>query len=140
MLKPKGGSARAFDLPLSGSLRDLLGKRVAENREVFGAGCPWLFPSRTSASGHLSHVDAEGLPSPHVCRHSYATAAKAVGLDDIDVALLLNHKLASVTARYVHGTALGGRLIECQQRITDHLLPRCKGETTTVVPFRATAA
>lgn len=121
---PKGGPKRAFDLPLSGFLVDMLRQRVKENAEVFGADYPWLFPSHFSDSGHLTeaHVKTKGLVNPHALRHSFATAATAAGLDPFAIKLLLNHQLPGVTGGYIHSSALGATLREAQERVTAYLL------------------
>ncbi|MBB5212624.1 tyrosine-type recombinase/integrase [Microbulbifer hydrolyticus] len=139
--KPKGGEERAFDLPLSDYVVGLLQERIAENRAVFGEDCPWIFPSARSQSGHLTGVDARhlGLPSPHVMRHSFVTAAKAAGLADYDVKLLVNHKIGDVTGGYIHGTELGDHLRRCTGRVTAYLQGRIHGEGK-VVPLRAKVA
>ena len=45
--KPKGGAQRAFDLPLSGPLADLLGQRQSESPRLHRKS-PWLFPADSS--------------------------------------------------------------------------------------------
>lgn len=126
---PKGGPKRAFDLPLSGFLVEMLRNRVKENREIFGEDFPWLFPSHFSDSGHMTepHVRNKGLVNPHALRHSFATAATAVGLDPFAIKLLLNHQLPGVTGGYIHGSALGATLREAQERITAYLLGQIHG-------------
>lgn len=121
--KPKGGTTRAFDLPLSDFVVDLLRRRIEENERYF-PGNPWIFPSLFSGPGHLTNCRTEYLPSPHVHRHSYATAAKAAGLADYDIKFLLNHKIADVTGRYLHASMLGEHLKQCQERVTAWLLAR----------------
>ncbi|MCL7463377.1 integrase arm-type DNA-binding domain-containing protein [Pseudomonas sp. NW5] len=46
---PKGGPRRAFDLPLGNRLLALLRAQVEDNKAVFGANYPWLFPSHFSS-------------------------------------------------------------------------------------------
>ena len=100
--KPKGGEERAFYLPLSDYLVDLLRRRQVEN-ETFFPGSPWIWPADSKA-GHVTEPKEtkRGLPPPHVLRHSYATFAKAAGLSEMDIALLMNHKLLGVTGGYIH--------------------------------------
>lgn len=126
---PKGGPKRAFDLPLSGFLVDMLRQRIKENGEVFGEEYPWIFPSHFSASGHIteSQVRNKGLVNPHALRHSFATAAAAAGLDPFAIKLLLNHQLPGVTGGYIHGSALGATLRDAQERVTAYLLGEIHG-------------
>ena len=44
---------KAFEMPLSNFMVELLRNRIAENAGEFGADCRWVFPSVTAASGHL---------------------------------------------------------------------------------------
>lgn len=131
---PKGGPKRAFDLPLSGFLVEMLRERVKENREVFGEDYPWLFPSHFSNSGHLTEAQVrnKGLVNPHALRHSFATAATAVGLDSFAIKLLLNHQLPGVTGGYIHGSALGVTLPEAQERVTAYLLGQIHGNVLSL--------
>ena len=135
---PKGGPKRAFDLPLSGFLVDMLRQRVRENAKVFGPGYPWIFPSHTSQKGHItqSHVRHAGLVNPHALRHSFATAATAAGLDPFTIKLLLNHQLPGVTGGYIHGSALGQTLKAAQERVTAYLLGQIHGNVVAL-PRRA---
>lgn len=122
---PKGGVRRAFDLPLSAYLTEMLAARIEANALQY-RGSPWLFPSLWSASGHLTQINSRYLPSPHVHRHSYATGAKAAGLDEYDIKLLLNHKITDVTGRYLHASMLGDHLKASQERVTAWLLSQMK--------------
>ncbi|MDH3771914.1 MAG: tyrosine-type recombinase/integrase, partial [Nitrospirota bacterium] len=119
---PKGGEDRAFDLPLSEYLIDLLKRRYEGNQVAF-EGSPWIWPA-DSKSGHVAEPKEpkRGLPSPHCLRHSYASFAKAAGLGQLDIALLMNHKLPGVTGGYIHEAALMEHLKMCQEKITNHLL------------------
>lgn len=136
---PKGGPKRAFDLPLSSYMVDVLQARIAENRLRFGPECPWIFPAQRGKHGHIMGVASKELPSPHVMRHSFATAAQAAGLPDYDIKLLLNHKLSGVTGGYIHGTALGDHLRRCTEQVTTYLQGRIHGEGK-VVPLRRDVA
>ncbi len=119
---PKGGEERAFSLPLSGYLVELLSERQRENELPF-EGSPWVWPA-ISKSGHITEPkeNKRGLPPPHVLRHSYATLAKGAGLNEMDIALLMNHKLPGVTAGYIHETSLIEHLKACQEKVTAHIL------------------
>ncbi|WP_414611880.1 tyrosine-type recombinase/integrase [Stenotrophomonas muris] len=100
--KPKGGSTRAFDLPLSGPLADLLGHRVGENPRLHRKS-PWLFPAE-SKSGHVAEVaqhELEGLTG-HALRHTFATLAVQAGVPLLELKYLLNHAASNVTMGYIH--------------------------------------
>ena len=101
---PKGGESRAFDLPLSGPLLNLVRHRIEENR-IIAPNSPWLFPS-DSASGHVAEVrvDALGDLVGHALRHLYATLALEAGVPIAELKFLLNHAVSSggVTMGYLH--------------------------------------
>lgn len=100
--KPKGGSTRAFDLPLSGPLADLLGHRVEENLRLHRK-TPWLFPAE-SKSGHVAEVaqhELDGLTG-HALRHTFATLAVQAGVPLLELKYLLNHAASNVTMGYIH--------------------------------------
>ncbi|MEZ5875594.1 MAG: site-specific integrase [Hyphomicrobiales bacterium] len=120
--RPKGGKERAFSLPLSAYLIDLLRER-RDGNEVFFPGSPWIWPA-SSKAGHVTEPkeNKRGLASPHTLRHSYATFAKAAGLNEMDIALLMNHKLLGVTAGYIHETSLLDHLKLRQEEVTSHIL------------------
>lgn len=102
--KPKGGAARAFDLPLSGPLADLLGHRLAENPTLHRKS-PWLFPA-DSKSGHVAEVaqwELDGLTG-HALRHTYATLALQAGVPIAELKFLLNHAAGNVTMGYLNPT------------------------------------
>ena len=102
--KPKGGAARAFDLPLSGPLADLLGHRLAENPKLHRKSL-WLFPA-DSKSGHVAEVaqhELDGLTG-HALRHTYATLALQSGVPIAELKFLLNHAAGNVTMGYLNPT------------------------------------
>jgi integrase len=125
---PKGGTSRAFVLPLSDYLVEVLVRRQQGN-EPFFLGTPWVFPANKSATGHISepklkteHKKVMKVPfSVHGLRHTWITAANAAGLSQYDIKMLANHGLpkGDVTAGYIgpHLKALRAS----QQRVTDYL-------------------
>lgn len=100
--KPKGGAARAFDLPLSGPLADLLGYRLAEN-PLLHRKSSWLFPA-DSKSGHVAEVAQHELGGliGHALRHTYATLALQSGVPIAELKFLLNHAAGNVTMGYLN--------------------------------------
>ena len=100
--KPKGGAQRAFDLPLSGPLADLLGQRQSESPRLHRKS-PWLFPA-DSKSGHVAEVaqhELDGLTG-HALRHTYATLALQAGVPIAELKFLLNHTAGNVTMGYLN--------------------------------------
>ena len=90
---PKGGAERAFDLPLSAPLLDLIRHRLDEN-EMLKHGTLWLFPS-TSKTGHASETKEPKLGGlhGHALRHAFAKLAREAGVPIAELKLLLNHRL-----------------------------------------------
>lgn len=100
--KPKGGAARAFNLPLSGPLADLLGHRQHQSPRLQRKST-WLFPAE-SKSGHVSEVaqyELDGLTG-HALRHTYATLALQSGVPIAELKFLLNHAVDNVTMGYLN--------------------------------------
>jgi len=109
--KPKGGVDRAFTIPVSRFVLEVLERRFRENGEDGG----WVFPSR-SLAGHVTHlIDAKVrrrvdgrkvrvLPSPHRLRDTFATAAHEARVHPLDLKVLMNHALPAandVTLGYI---------------------------------------
>ena len=117
---PKGGEARAFTLPLSRLLVQLLRKRRTHNELLF-PHTPWVFPS-TSLSGHVEEPKKRDLPSAHAYRHSYRTLALEAGIPYTETCLLMNHSLRGVSHGYITRDALMQHLQIQQEKMTNYLL------------------
>lgn len=109
--RPKGGVDRAFTVPLSEYVLDLLRRRERENSMVFGDDCDWIFPARSSR-GHVTHTDSlressdksKEMPSPHRLRDTFASAAHEAGVHPLDLKVLMNHVVSdsgNVTEGYI---------------------------------------
>lgn len=100
--KPKGGSARAFDLPLSEPLQALINHRIEQNA-IYFRKTPWLFPSE-SKTGHVAEVQQWELGdlTGHALRHTYATLAQESGVPLAELKFLLNHATNNVTMGYLN--------------------------------------
>ena len=120
---PKGGEKKAFVLPLSNLMVEILLQRRDENSVLFGSPTDWVFPTRgrDGAVKPIQEPKERGLPTPHRLRDTYTTAANACGLSVYDIEVLTNHRPAksSVTAGYIRQDLDHLRI--GQQRITDHL-------------------
>lgn len=157
--KPKGGEERAFTLPLSSLLVELLRARIAGNpvwleranksRQRRGKAplppSPWVFPAH-SASGHVE----EPKPSageytvklgngkewhPHALRHTYASVAThRAKVHPYALKMLLNHALpeGDVTMGYVHVDLEALR--KDQERITAAMLALCEPPEVKALP------
>lgn len=125
MIEGKGGRERMVPLsePAQKAIQDYLAIRPqfigSENRSVQEQ---WMFPSRTSESGHLTRqrfaqllkdlaraadLDEERV-SPHILRHAFATHLLSRGADLRSVQKMLGHADIATTQIYTH--IVGGGL------------------------------
>ena len=126
---PKGGKAKAFYIPLSDYLIELLtARRACKATNAAFPDSPWVFPALDSDSGHIEEPtekrhDLLKRFSPHALRHSYITFAQFAKVNLTDIAFLANQQPKSITVQYMR--ALLGPLGKSQQQITayikDHL-------------------
>lgn len=113
--KPKGGEDRAFTVPVSRFVLDLLRARREENAAIYPRDEGWVFPSRNMRGG-VTHVQQTKearyvagkkiavFPSAHRLRDTFATAAHEAGVDPLSLKVLMNHALPSggdVTEGYI---------------------------------------
>ncbi len=120
---PKGGTAKAFKLPLC---RHLI-QRLEELRDVTKPlESDWCFPA-SSASGHLETLRrTKDWPyAPHAMRHTWRTVALEVGVS-IDMAqVLMNYRSGGANAvswGYVTRANLLGPMREAAETVASKLL------------------
>ena len=113
--KPKGGEDRAFTVPVSTPVLEILERRRTDNAAIYPRDEGWVWPSRNMSGGvtHVAQVKEQRyvagkktttFPSPHRLRDTFATAAHEAGVDLYDLKVLMNHALPSsndVTWGYV---------------------------------------
>lgn len=110
----KGNKERV--VPLTDSAQKALENYLIDRERNFGKGNKWLFPSRTSDSGHITRqrfaqllkelskvaqVDSSKV-SPHVLRHAFATHLLSNGADLRAVQKMLGHADIATTQIYTH--------------------------------------
>jgi len=122
---PKGGSERAFDLPLSEPMLACL-KRAKEDGNTFfpEQSRIWIFPAET---GHVAEVKEDGKVklshTGHALRHSFRTLAGAAGIDRLRLKILMNHAVErDVTDSYANVPALFDSLMNAQQQISTFIM------------------
>src|SRR5262249_51241131 len=78
--RPKGGTERAYTIPLSRFVTELLKTRKEANAAL-RADSPWVFPSEEAECGCLQKPrnDKQGLPMAHALRHTYRTHGLIAG-------------------------------------------------------------
>lgn len=118
---PKGGTERAYTVPLSRYLLQRLERRKQENTRF---NSPFIFPSVTSKGGYVLKVRREErMPyAPHMMRHTYRNLAVEAGIGFETVTLLMNHRPAHVSFHYITRDKLLPTLRDAQEKITHHLL------------------
>lgn len=122
---PKGGERRAFDMPLSRAMLACLWRARRAGRVLHGQhALLYIFPADTP-TGHIAETKEhrDRLAKYGVdLRQTYATAARAAGLGEMDVHILMNHKLGGVSGGYITTGALLGHLIAQQERVSRYLV------------------
>lgn len=119
MVSGKGGRERM--VPISESAQKAIKDYIAVREQFIGPvdkgeQAQWLFPSRTSESGHLTRQRfaqllkdlaskagiESGKVSPHVLRHAFATHLLKNGADLRSVQKMLGHADIATTQVYTH--------------------------------------
>lgn len=123
--KPKGGSKRAFDIPLSREMILSLIRVLRFGRQMHPSQAQkWLFPAE-STSGHLAETkeDRDILSKwGNDLRQTFRTVATSAGVSEFDAKLLMNHSIPGVNAGYVTRHKL----------VEDHLRSQQQAISTTV--------
>jgi integrase len=143
---PKGGSKKAFTLPLPNTIVQIFKQRQAENAILFaphGGDHEWVFPSRSRKTGKVQPVaepkerrtkdgkrsrksaDLEQyLPGPHTLRRTYISVGREIGIAEIDMHALANHSFSSGRVQDQYVRQAFQHLATCQARIEAALWTR----------------
>jgi len=124
--RPKGGAKRAFDIPLSREMVCCLVRAMRAGRMLHPEQAErWIFAA-DSAEGHLvEHKEPRERLSKwgNDLRQSYRTLGQAAGLSDVDMHLLMNHRLPGVNAGYItRDKLMGDHLRAAQQRLSSYIV------------------
>lgn len=135
--KPKGGRRRAFDLILSAPMLDVLRRAKALGQERWAHRDPeraamWVWPG-SGRSGHLGGFENDHKFGVwvylHGCRRTYASIAKAIGIEEEIIGRLLNQRTGrTITSHYVRTTVLGRALLDAQERISAAIMNGIAGK------------
>lgn len=102
--RPKGGAKRAFDIPLSREMIRCLIRAMRASRMLHPENAErWIFAA-DSEEGHLvEHKEDRGQLSKwgNDLRQTYRTLGQAAGLSEVNMHLLMNHKLSGVNEGYI---------------------------------------
>lgn len=124
--RPKGGAKRAFDIPLSRDMIGCLVRAMRASRMLHPEEAQtWIFAA-DSVEGHLvEHKEPRSRLSKwgNDLRQSYRTLGQAAGISDVDMHLLMNHRLPGVNAGYItRDKLLSDHLRSAQQKLSDHIV------------------
>jgi integrase len=102
--RPKGGSKRAFDIPLSREMILCLVRVIRFGRAMYPMQAKeWVFPA-DSESGHIAETKEDRAKLSkwgNELRQTFRTIATAAGVSEIDAKLLMNHSIPGVNAGYI---------------------------------------
>ena len=102
--RPKGGSKRAFDIPLSREMIRCLIRVIRFGQQMHPSHARgWIFPA-DSVSGHIVEQKEDRATLSkwgNDLRQSFRTIAAAAGVSEFDAKLLMNHAIPGVNAGYI---------------------------------------
>ncbi|QGY00192.1 hypothetical protein EI983_18750 [Roseovarius faecimaris] len=137
--KPKGGTERAYTIPMSDAMADCLRRAKAAGEMLNPRSAhEWVFPSDPSRSN--GRADG-GDPSPHMVEHkeerdklshwgsdlrrTYKTLSKEAGMPEFIADLFQNHAQGGVSRGYNVREAMGGDfLADMQEKMSAFLMER----------------
>lgn len=124
---PKGGTAKAFDMPLSRAMVRCLWRARRAGRQLHSArAATFIFPAALGESGHVEEWRedrAELSKWGADLRQTYATMAQAVGVPLFFIKVLMNHSAGGdVTLGYVTLQALSQQVRGYQEEISRHIV------------------
>jgi Arm domain-containing DNA-binding protein len=129
--KPKGGEARAFDIPLSRPMIRCLIRVLRLGQSLYpNQATEWIFPA-DSKSGHLAeHKEKRDELSKwgNDLRQIFRTVAQTAGVPELDVHLLMNHSIPGVNAGYItRNKLLRDHLRVQQEAISRKMIDAARG-------------
>jgi hypothetical protein len=124
--RPKGGAKRAFDIPLSREMIRCLIRAMRASRMLHPENAErWIFAA-DSEEGHLiEHKEDRGQLSKwgNDLRQTYRTLGQAAGLSEVNMHLLMNHKLSGVNEGYItRDKLMSDHLRHAQQALSSYIV------------------
>jgi integrase len=128
--EPKGGAEKAYNIPLSRPMIRCLVRAMRASRALhpFHART-WVFAGR---AGHMAsqQEDRSDLSKyGNDLRQSFRTLGHEAELSEIDMHVLMNHRLAGVNAGYLTKDVLAGKFHQSQEKLSKFILTAA-GERT----------
>jgi integrase len=129
-VRVKGGQWR--NQPLTRGITEIL----AREREMAENPDGWIFPTKTSASGHVESMKQPfarcveragmdgGIATPHTMRHTAITRLAETGADIKTIQEFSGHESLAMVLRYAHA----------QDRAVDRALDKLEGRTVVEHP------
>jgi integrase len=113
---------------------------LSQRQEMLPPGCPWLFPSPGSRTGHAhtirkafrrAAIEAKLDPAeitPHTLRHTAVTHLVQAGVDLPTVQRISGHKTLAMVARYAHqnGAHIQTAMTKLESRMNTGTKPTTK--------------
>jgi len=102
---PKGGPKAAFTVPISAAVADIFRQRREENAVLF-PGSELVFPAvgRDGRVCCIKNCEEAALRpfgyTPHIARHTFASACAEAGVEAPATKALLNHRSKDITEHY----------------------------------------
>jgi integrase len=124
--RPKGGAKRAFDIPLSREMIRCLVRAMRASRMLHPENAErWIFAA-DSEEGHLvEHKEDRAQLSKwgNDLRQTYRTLGQAAGLSEVNMHLLMNHKLSGVNEGYItRDKLMSDHLRHAQQALSTYIV------------------
>lgn len=125
LAKPKGGEAKALDIPLSRAMMECIFRLRRIGPIIYPeSGRTWLFPS-DAPSGHLVEHREDRAALSHWgsdLRQTYRTIGQVAEVSEVDMHLLMNHSLSGVNAGYITRSKLMRDHLRGQQEKLSRLI------------------
>jgi len=139
--RPKGGEAKAFDIPLSRPMIRCLCRAMRMSRALHPeAAQTWIFAA-DSAEGHLiEHKEPRTklFKWGNDLRQTYRTLGQAAGVSRLDIHLLMNHTVPGVNEGYItRDRLLEDHLRAAQEKLSQLIVskaPARRGEGERLWP------
>lgn len=123
---PKGGTDRAFHVPISVAMRHSLerARRAGEALRSERRCSPWVFPSDRSKSGHVVEPKSQDIETtPHDLRRLFILFATGAGVIKTHRQVLANHRVArDVHEEYMSVPAMFEQLRDAQEKVSAYIL------------------
>jgi integrase len=126
--RPKGGEARAFDIPLSRAMVRCLMRAIRMSRMLHPeSGQTWIFASDSLEGCLVEHKEPREklFKWGNDLRQTYRTLGQAAGVSRLDMHLLMNHTVPGVNEGYItRDQLLGDHLRASQEKLSRFMLAK----------------